>query len=858
MAFTPIRFSQQDPRWKDGKLGFSGLTLGTHGCALTAVAMYLKGFGFEIRPDSLNDRLKLVGGFMEAAIVWGAVPALFPQVRHRNTIICRDTDAPLAQINAALENGHPVVVEVDFSPVPGMQTHWVTLYARQGSDYLMLDPWPFPLESGDTLLMARYSHGRPLARTITAAIFYETSGPGPIAPPPASVETDLFVQVVSGLSSPGLRLRALPTTASDTLGFNEAGARLRVIEPENIARPKVGVFDQWIRVRDPRGAEGYVAAWFVSLAPAPPAPGGTTAPPPPPPDVSLIKRVKKTVGDGLETVPLSPAQPASIPSNAGGIQRLTGTIWNTYGGLLSALSGALGIDPAVAVAVFAIESGGQAFGSDGRLLIRFENHLFHDFWGRSNTAKFNEHFTFSQTQRWSGHQWRPHPNAPWVDFHGLQSREWEVFEFARALDETAALKSISMGAPQIMGFNHDIIGFASPQDMFHLFAASDREQVVSFFDFVRSVAVGAVPALRNRDFRGFAVFYNGSGQAEHYGNLMKSAFDAFNALGVAAPPQPPPAPPQPEPPVPVTPPAPQPPTPTPPVESVEPPPATPTPFRVFVSPLVGESGLRVRKEPGAGAALVTVVKARRALDVLEPENTARPKVGRQNAWLNVRTATGETGFVAAWLVTLIADEPAPVPAPTVPITPPNPAPAPVPVTPPAPQPAGLQVRVSAQVGSNGLRMRKQASTLAALVAVQPVGAILAVLDDEATARAKVGQSNRWINVRDRQGREGFVAAWLVEFVTPAAPSFALTGLGSSAPSALIVHVSSLVPPAGLRLRARPADDAPTLKNLLVNTPLVVLEDAARAAPRVGVFNQWLHVRDPFGVEGYVAAWYVRL
>ncbi|MEJ5226223.1 MAG: hypothetical protein WHV44_17305, partial [Anaerolineales bacterium] len=68
MAFTPVRYSQQDPRWKDGKLGFSNLTLGTHGCALTAVAMLLRGFGFEIRPDSLNDRLKTVGGFMEAAI----------------------------------------------------------------------------------------------------------------------------------------------------------------------------------------------------------------------------------------------------------------------------------------------------------------------------------------------------------------------------------------------------------------------------------------------------------------------------------------------------------------------------------------------------------------------------------------------------------------------------------------------------------------------------------------------------------------------------------------------------------------------------------------------------------------------
>ncbi|MEJ5224135.1 MAG: SH3 domain-containing protein, partial [Anaerolineales bacterium] len=268
------------------------------------------------------------------------------------------------------------------------------------------------------------------------------------------------------------------------------------------------------------------------------------------------------------------------------------------------------------------------------------------------------------------------------------------------------------------------------------------------------------------------------------------------------------------------------------------------------------SGLRVRREPNAGAALVTIVKARRALDVLEPENTARPKVGKQNAWLNVRTATGETGFVAAWLVTLSLDEPAPAPAPApAPVTPPTPAP----VTSPAPQPGALQVRVSAKVGSSGLRMRKQASTMSALVAVQPVGAVLTVLDDEATARAKIGQSNRWINVRDRQGREGYVAAWLVELIPPSGtPSFAMPGLGAPAPAALTVYVSSLVPPAGLRLRARPLDDAPVLKNLLVNTPLMVLESEDAARRKVGVFNQWLHVRDPLGDEGYVAAWFVRL
>lgn len=884
MAFTPVKYSQQDPRWKNGKLGFSGDTLGTHGCALTAVSMYLKGFGFEIRPDSLNDRLKSVTGFMGAAIVWGAVPALFPQVKYKNIIICRDSDAPLNQINAAISNGHPVVVEVDYSPASGLQTHWVLLYARQDNDYLMLDPWPYPSDDGNTLLTPRYSHGRSLARSITAVVFYETAGANvSVTPPPASVETDLYVQVIAGLTSPGLRMRSQPTTASDTLGYNESGTRLRVIEPEDVARPKIGVYNQWLRVRAPNGTEGYTAAWYVDFAPAPVTPTPSTPtetettppPPPPPPDISSIKRFKKSVGDGLDNVNLEPeaARRASLPANASGIQRLTGNIWNKYGGLLTSLSSALGIEPSVAVSVFAVESGGQAFGSDGRLLIRFENHLFYEYWGKNNLAKFNEHFTFSQTQRWTGHLWRSSSGAAWIDFHGNQFKEWDVLNFARNLDETAALKSISMGAPQIMGFNHDIIGFSSPRDMFYLFSASEREQIVSFFDFVQRVSSSAVTALKSKDFRTFATYYNGSGQADHYASLMKNALDAFNSLGIAPLPSSPstpepttppsPTPPPPAPPEPVTPPTPEPPAPTPP----EPEPEPASVFTVYVSPIVGTSGLRMRKSASTGAPLVTVIKARHPLDVLEPENTARPKVGKQNAWLNVRSGSGNEGYVAAWLVVESLDVPSsttpsqpdtpqpttPTPTTPEPVTPPTPEP----VTPPPPEPEPkLMVRVSTKVGSSGLRMRKQATTLSGLVTVLPAGAELTVLDEESIALPKIGQSSKWLWVKDRQDREGYVAAWLVEKVE--LPSSSARSEGSTHhQETLIVFVSSLVSGGGLRMRSKPTTSSSVVKSLQARTPLTVLEDASQARKKVGIYNQWIHVQEPLGDKGYVAAWFIQ-
>lgn len=269
MPFSPVNYSQQDPQWKTVKIGASSETIGHVGCALTSVAMLLSGHGYLETPKSLNAKLKAKGGFIDAAIIWGAVTSLYPQIVYKTLVLCRDTDAPLAQINAALAAGQPVVAEVDSSPKPGLQTHWVVLYARQGDDYLMLDPWPYPVESGqEALLTPRYSHGKPLKKTITAVVFYECkqSRGETGTPTETPTEAGTYVHIPVTVEA-GLRLRTQPTLASDTLAILPPGADLRIVEPLEVALPKIGVYDQWIRVRDGQGREGYVAAWYVEQGP---------------------------------------------------------------------------------------------------------------------------------------------------------------------------------------------------------------------------------------------------------------------------------------------------------------------------------------------------------------------------------------------------------------------------------------------------------------------------------------------------------------------------------------------------------------------------------------------------------------
>jgi hypothetical protein len=191
------------------------------------------------------------------------------------------------------------------------------------------------------------------------------------------------------------------------------------------------------------------------------------------------------------------------------------------------------IDPYAAQAIIAIESGGQGFGPGGRLLIRFENHLFLDRTGSAHADLFRH-----SSPRWTGHEWRPRPDAPWQPTHvggDLQTRqdaEWAAFQFAASLDREAALQAISMGAPQILGSNHRRIGYTTPEHMFQAFA--DRQygmavQMVGFLNYFLSDA-GLFDAMRRRDFVETARRYNGPGQATHYGALMQAEYDRLTGV----------------------------------------------------------------------------------------------------------------------------------------------------------------------------------------------------------------------------------------------------------------------------------------------------------------------------------------
>jgi len=73
---------------------------------------------------------------------------------------------------------------------------------------------------------------------------------------------------------------------------------------------------------------------------------------------------------------------------------------------------------------------------------------------------------------------------------------------------------------------------------------------------------------------------------------------------------------------------------------------------VVVSSAVGTSGLRLRKIPSKGGALIAILNAGTRLTVLDPAQKANIKIGQANQWLYVRAPDNQRGYVSAEYVTL--------------------------------------------------------------------------------------------------------------------------------------------------------------------------------------------------------------
>lgn len=295
------QFSQTDPAWKNKLLGFDKTsTIGAYGCLLTSFAMCATHYGAEdLNPDLLNEKMKAVGGFQAgtAFIIGGALGSVVPgmSVDYRK-------GAPLTEIDASLAQGRPVIIEADWSPQPGLQTHYMVVYARDGDDYLVYDPYPFPVKNGEIKLSAsKYAQiagSKDPARIITGCFF--TRGPMKVEPPvPPKLDKGVYASFPVYAAADELAIRSQPLISEFTLLKRvPVNTGFTVLESDAAANAKIGQQNQWLAVKAPDGTEGYTAAWLVSRTKnaAAPEPGTPPAPVPVPKDAPVVK----TIVDGLK------------------------------------------------------------------------------------------------------------------------------------------------------------------------------------------------------------------------------------------------------------------------------------------------------------------------------------------------------------------------------------------------------------------------------------------------------------------------------------------------------------------------------------------------------------------------------
>jgi hypothetical protein len=181
LAGPPVpTLSQRSQVWSRQALGSDPVdTIGSSGCALTAVTMVASAYGYSTNPSQLNQWLTAHGGYIENDLLlwrqatavtqgsvrwqWLHVPGIVSQLRTDDQDI--EDLPPQSLVESQLDAGRLVVAEVRL--YGGM--HFVVITGHRGDILYINDPW-----FGDrTSLQARYGSYRQAVHS--AQVYYRSS-----------------------------------------------------------------------------------------------------------------------------------------------------------------------------------------------------------------------------------------------------------------------------------------------------------------------------------------------------------------------------------------------------------------------------------------------------------------------------------------------------------------------------------------------------------------------------------------------------------------------------------------------------------------------------------------------------------
>lgn len=186
---------------------------------------------------------------------------------------------------------------------------------------------------------------------------------------------------------------------------------------------------------------------------------------------------------------------------------------------IALLADEIGCHPADLEAIAEVESNGFGWFKDGRMKILFEKHWFYKNLEGSDRTK-------AVRAGLARKSWVSPARGGYKDQSNAAAR-YRLLQKAIEIDEEAALRSISMGKFQIMGFNYALCGFVSAKHMWARFLDSEVHQLKAFATFLKKKDLW--PALRKRDFATIERVYNGGGLNGRYAVRMAKAADKLRA-----------------------------------------------------------------------------------------------------------------------------------------------------------------------------------------------------------------------------------------------------------------------------------------------------------------------------------------
>src|SRR5215207_7675198 len=278
--FKTQNLYQNDEKWKNAKLGNSSETIGGWGCLMTSVTMMLNGIGYNETPETVNEKMKNAGGFQGAFFIPSVLPYIWPNCAYRDMQPCEGS-VPISQIDSAVAAGKLVLLQVDWNKQTGIQTHFVLVKEKKGNDYVLYDPYKYGGDSPDkeVLLTTRYKHnGAKLESEISGVLWFDSYSATPPEPPKVTKVPLPADRYSLYAAEDDLALRAEPSVTGFLWKRMVLGTELISLEPKATAKAKLGVNSQWINVQDPKGDQGYVAAWYVSDTKGKPASPSTSKP----------------------------------------------------------------------------------------------------------------------------------------------------------------------------------------------------------------------------------------------------------------------------------------------------------------------------------------------------------------------------------------------------------------------------------------------------------------------------------------------------------------------------------------------------------------------------------------------------